>query len=68
LRKFRFILPVVLLLFLAAVRMHAQDGIGGCEDSPENPTLVLGLIVSAGSAGYMQLRRHLRDRRNRKDN
>lgn len=65
-RKFKIILPVALLLLLAAVRMHAQ--VDGCDDSPENPTLVLGLIVSAGSAGFVQVRRYLRARRNRNDN
>lgn len=37
-------LPVVLLL--AALPVHAQ---GGCVDSPENPTAVLGLIGVAGA-------------------
>jgi len=31
---------------LAALPLHAQ---GGCVDSPENPTVVLGLIGAAGA-------------------
>lgn len=62
--RFRAIFPVAMLLLLAAVRMHAQDDIGGCTDSPENPTLVLGLIVGAASVGYVQIRQRLRGRRN----
>ena len=34
------------LLLLAALPLHAQ---GGCVDSPENPTAVLGLIGIAGA-------------------
>jgi len=62
--RFRAIFPVAVLLLLAAARMHAQDDIGGCTDSPENPTLVLGLIVGAASVGYVQIRQRLRGRRN----
>jgi XrtJ-associated TM-motif-TM protein len=67
LKKFRAIFPVALLLLAATVRLHAQDGFDGCTDSPENPTLVLGLIVSAASVGYVQVRRYLRVRNHRKD-
>ncbi|MFP5227081.1 MAG: PExPT-CTERM protein [Acidobacteriota bacterium] len=52
-KKSRLILPIVLLILTA--RLHAQ-GIDGCADSPENPTLVLGLIVGAASVGYSRLR------------
>jgi XrtJ-associated TM-motif-TM protein len=65
-KKYRAILPVAVLLLAATVRLHAQD-IDGCTDSPENPTLVLGLIVSAASVGYVQARRYLRVRNHRKD-
>jgi XrtJ-associated TM-motif-TM protein len=34
------------LFLLAALPMHAQ---GGCVDSPENPTAVLGLIGAVGA-------------------
>jgi XrtJ-associated TM-motif-TM protein len=64
LTKIRAILPVALLLLLATVRLHAQSG---CDDSPENPTLVLGLIVSAAGVGYVQARRLLSARKNPKD-
>jgi XrtJ-associated TM-motif-TM protein len=66
-KKFKTIFPVALLLLAATVRLHAQDGFDGCTDSPENPTLVLGLIVSAASVGYVQVRRYLRVRNHRKD-
>ena len=39
---------VVLSLFvLLTLSGHAQ-GIGGCVDSPENPTVILGLIAAGG--------------------
>jgi XrtJ-associated TM-motif-TM protein len=34
------------LLLLVAVPLHAQTG---CTDSPENPTVVLALVGSAGA-------------------
>lgn len=42
------------LYLSAALPMHAQGGQiitdpGSCEDSPENPTLVLALVGSAGA-------------------
>jgi XrtJ-associated TM-motif-TM protein len=39
-----------LLMFAAALPLHAQTG---CTDSPENPTLVLGLVNAAGIGLYM---------------
>lgn len=60
-KKLRLILPIVLLTLIAGVRLHAQ-GIDGCTDSPENPTLVLGLIVGAAGLGYTRLRHRLRGR------
>jgi XrtJ-associated TM-motif-TM protein len=59
LNKIRTIVPILLLLFAAAVRVHAQSG---CDDSPENPTAVLGLIVGVASLGYVRVRNHLRAR------
>jgi XrtJ-associated TM-motif-TM protein len=56
--------PVVLFLLAASVRAHAQ--ITGCDDSPENPTLVLGLIVSAAGIAYARARNSLRARNNAK--
>lgn len=56
------------LLLLAAVAvvgvtvpLHAQ---GGCVNSPENPTVVLGLIGAAG-ASFASARARIRSRRNR---
>ncbi len=63
--KFRAIVPVALLILATTVRLHAQ--ITGCDDSPENPTLVLGLIVGAASVGYAQIRRFAQARRQPKD-
>jgi XrtJ-associated TM-motif-TM protein len=34
------------LFLLVAMPLHAQTG---CTDSPENPTVVLGLVGSAGA-------------------
>jgi XrtJ-associated TM-motif-TM protein len=67
-KKFRTLFPFVLLLFVfSAARLHAQDdggGLGGCENSPENPTLILGAIASAGGIGFVRLRRYLANRNN----
>jgi XrtJ-associated TM-motif-TM protein len=46
-------------LLLVAVPLHAQDG---CIDSPENPTLVLALVGSAGGL-FSTLRARARRRR-----
>jgi XrtJ-associated TM-motif-TM protein len=51
-------LPVALLILAASVRLHGQ--VTGCDDSPENPTAVLGLIVSAVGIGYVKVRRYIR--------
>jgi XrtJ-associated TM-motif-TM protein len=59
------LVPLALFLLLAAIRLHAQDDITGCDDSPENPTLVLGLIVGAASLGYVRVRHYLRARNDR---
>lgn len=62
--KSKNILLATGIVFLAAMRLHAQD-LGGCVDSPENPTLVLGLIVGAAGVGYPRLRRYLQGRGNK---
>jgi len=59
-KKLAVLLPVLLLVLVASARLHAQ--ITGCDDSPENPTLILGLIVGAASLGYTRIR-HLRARK-----
>jgi len=44
-KKFQYFLWSAALL-LVAVPLHAQNG---CTDSPENPTVVLALVGSAGA-------------------
>jgi XrtJ-associated TM-motif-TM protein len=58
--KIRNAFLAAFLLLLTAVRLHAQ--VDGCGDSPENPTLVLGLIVGAASVGFPRVRQYLRGR------
>jgi XrtJ-associated TM-motif-TM protein len=55
------LLPVTILLLPAAIlslaptaSVHAQSG---CADSPENPTVVFGLISAAASFGVMHFRK-----------
>jgi XrtJ-associated TM-motif-TM protein len=43
-RSFGFL--CIALLFLVALPLHAQTG---CDDSPENPTVVLALVGGAGA-------------------
>jgi XrtJ-associated TM-motif-TM protein len=45
-KSLSFFLCAVFLL-LVAVPLHAQDG---CVNSPENPTIILALVGSAGGA------------------
>lgn len=45
--KTRIAALAVLATFFAATSLHAQ---GGCTDSPENPTALLGLIGAGGFA------------------
>jgi XrtJ-associated TM-motif-TM protein len=51
--KLNSIVPVVLLLLMASAAVRAQTG---CVDSPEDPTVVFGLIAAAASVGIMRLR------------
>lgn len=62
-KKLTSVVPVLVLFTVASVRLHAQ--ITGCDDSPENPTIVLGLIVGAAGIGYTRFR-HLFRARDRK--
>lgn len=64
-KKFATLLPLLFLFLITVLRVHAQDDIGGCADSPENPTLVLGLIVGAAGVAYPRLRSYLRNRSRR---
>jgi XrtJ-associated TM-motif-TM protein len=47
-------------VLLVALPLHAQTG---CTDSPEDPTIVLALVASAGAL-FPMVRAHLRARRN----
>ena len=49
-------------MLLIAVPVHAQIG---CDDSPENPTVILALVGGAGAL-FSSLRAHLRSRRRHK--
>ncbi len=44
-KKSSLVLTGIALLLAVALPIHAQ---GGCIDSPENPTVVLALVGSAG--------------------
>ncbi len=59
-KKIGLILPVALFILAAALPVLAQSG---CVDSPENPTLVLGLIASAAGIGFVQVRNRLQSRK-----
>jgi XrtJ-associated TM-motif-TM protein len=54
-KKLGYILPVALLIAVAALPAFAQEGVGGCVDSPENPTAILALVGMA-AVGINQLR------------
>jgi XrtJ-associated TM-motif-TM protein len=58
-KKLRYMLPFALLILAATLRLHAQEGDGGCVDSPENPTAILALVGMA-AAGLNQLRNRFR--------
>jgi XrtJ-associated TM-motif-TM protein len=51
-KKLVSIAPLAFLLALTAVVGHAQSG---CVDSPEDPTLVSGIIAAATIFGFMRL-------------
>jgi XrtJ-associated TM-motif-TM protein len=57
-KKYLFLMAVALSL-VAVVPARAQ---GGCDDTPENPTLVLAAL-SSGVFAISSLRNHLRARR-----
>ncbi len=63
-KKIGLILPVALLTMAAALPALGQSG---CVDSPENPTLVLGLIASAAGIGFVQVSNRLKSRKRSKD-
>ena len=39
----------------------------GCVDSPENPTAVLGLIVTGAAIAFVQIRNRMNARKDRRD-
>jgi len=59
-KKLGIYLAAATLVFAAALPLSAQSG---CVDSPENPTAVLGVIVSAAGIGFVQIRNRIRARR-----
>jgi XrtJ-associated TM-motif-TM protein len=61
-RKFPYIVPMALFVLAAAVPVYAGS-VSGCTDSPEIPTVALGLIVSAASIGFHQVRNRIGNRR-----
>jgi XrtJ-associated TM-motif-TM protein len=54
-KKLIFALP--LMLAMLAIAPRAQAKLRGCTDSPENPTVVLGLVVGVAGAGTAQIRK-----------
>ncbi len=61
-KKLRYVLPVLLVIAAATLRLHAQEGDGGCVDSPENPTAILALVGMA-AAGINHLRNRFAGRK-----
>ncbi len=45
-KKSSLLFVCLIVLFAAVVPVHAQTG---CADSPENPTVILALVGSAGA-------------------
>jgi XrtJ-associated TM-motif-TM protein len=64
-KKLAYIVPAAILFLATALPAYAT---GGCTDSPENPTLVLGLVVSAASIGFLQIRNRFGIRRKSDNN
>lgn len=63
-KKFEYLIPAAILFFATALPLHAH--LGGCTDSPEDPTVVLGLVMSAASIGFVQIRNRIGRKPNRK--
>lgn len=59
--KTSFVTLGVAVFLLVALPLHAQTG---CDNSPENPTIVLALVGGAGAA-FSTLRTRLKARRGR---
>lgn len=65
-KKLRFVVPVAIIFALAVLSADAKTHrqLQGCVDSPENPTLVLGLVVAAAGYGFLRLRNRIAVRGN----
>ena len=59
-KRLALVFSGVAFLLLVALPLHAQTG---CTDSPENPTIVLALVGSAGAL-FSTVRMRLKARRN----
>ena len=58
-KKTPFLLVGSAFLFLITLPVHAQNGVvvGGCVNSPENPTAVLAVVGSAGAFFFSRRRK-----------
>ncbi len=61
-KKLGYVLPILLLIASATLRLHGQEGDGGCVDSPENPTAILALVGMA-AVGINHLRNRFAGRK-----
>ncbi len=62
-KKSLLLLFGLVLFFSVALPLHADDGAGGCINSPENPTVILAIVGSAG-AFFTSARARIKARRN----
>jgi len=59
--KKTFLLTALAFAMIAAIPAHAQ-GVGGCSDSPENPTLILAGLAG-GAYAISNVRNRIRARK-----
>ncbi|HEX7159009.1 MAG TPA: PExPT-CTERM protein [Edaphobacter sp.] len=57
-KQISFLLTVLAVIFVAALPLHAQTG---CAESPENPTVILAAVGSAGGL-FVSVRARLKAR------
>lgn len=55
-KKTPFLLIACAFLFLVTLPVLAQGTIGGCVNSPENPTAILAAVGSAGAIFFSRRR------------